>query len=191
MSTGNVSGSRQRKRRRCLSPDNISAALKGSIKIRQLWWPFGCWHCCLRCESCSWASASVDPDCLLFTRSLWGGGKVSFAPSRSRVVTGIQWFLFPPPAAQGSVKAPWCQPRLGDEAKLLKRGFPLTQSSSTVEVLGKISLKKFQCWKTSLRTTRLLGDGTVQWLRSWLCSLITWVQVQVQPLLVYVPHGAS
>lgn len=105
MSVGNVRGSRQRKCRNCLSPDNTTVALKGSIKIGQL-----CWH--FSCESCSWASGSVDTDHFIFTQRLWRGGKVGFALSWSCGVPRASWCLSPLHAARGSVKAR----RLADEA---------------------------------------------------------------------------
>ena len=120
----------------------------GSIKIGQLYWPFDCWHCYLSCDSRSWASAVVDPDCLVFTQRLWRGGKVGVAPSI--VVTCSHESVvvsFALPATQSSVAAPWGPPDFVDEAKRLRPRFPLTQSSPNFEVLWKISLKKFQCWK--------------------------------------------
>lgn len=85
--------SRQRKCRNCLSPDNIIVAPKGNIKIGLLCWLFGYWNRCLHCESRSWASASVDTDCSIFTQKLRRGGKVGVALSQLCVVMGVSWFL--------------------------------------------------------------------------------------------------
>lgn len=112
MSVGNVMGSRQRKCRNCLSPDNMTVALKGSVKIGQLCWHLSCESCGLSCESCSWASGSVASDHFIFTQKLWRGGKVGFALSWLCRVPGVSWCLSPLHAARGSVKAP----RLADEA---------------------------------------------------------------------------
>ena len=92
------------------------------------------------------ASASVDPDCLVFTQRLWRGGKVGVAPSITVACSHESVVVsFPVSATQGSVAAPWGPPEFVHEAEQLRPRFPLTQSSPNFEVLWKIPLKKFQC----------------------------------------------
>lgn len=151
MSIGNMMGSRQRKYRNSLSPDNVTVALKGSIKIRQLCWLvelllLKLWVMLLGLWLCGQWSADLHPEtverrqsglCFVMVMSNHGSVVVSFSASRSL----------------GLCESTMIQCRLIDEAKWRAPRFPLyfTQRSSAFEVLWKISLKIFENHKSTGR----------------------------------------
>lgn len=164
MSMGNAMRVRTEEVQKQLLPDNVTVAPKGSIKIGQLCWRFGCWNCRFSCESCFWASGFADSDQLMFTQRLWRGGKVGFAPSRSFLTLGVT-----------ACSSGLCESTGGQPGLQLRRsaipGLPpaLQELAPLLRFYGRYHLKR-------LKTTSLLGNSVAQWLRLQLWTLTKWVK---------------
>ena len=150
-------GSRERKLRHCLSPDNVSVALKGRLKTGQLCQAFGYWNfSLLSYGSCSWASASVDPDCLVFTQSLERrqGGLCFEMVMRSHGNTMVS---FPMSCSSG-----FCKSSMGSTQVCRQSGQDpgphLTRAAPLLRFYGSYHFK-VSVLKKCLKTTRLLEKG--------------------------------